>query len=109
MQLPGIGEHVPGLPPYSLSVNHNTASILPANQHSDISGSQTIAHSSPCPISDSVSAPANQCSSYSIASVNQEQSNNQNTRELNTSPQYNLNTDFQRSGPEHTDLSYDAH
>ena len=55
MELSGVGEQVPGLPPYLPLANQNTVPILTANQHS---GSQTIAHSSPCPTSDCVSTPA---------------------------------------------------
>ena len=102
MELSGVGEQVPGLPPYLPLANQNTVPILTANQHS---GSQTIAHSSPCPTSDCVSTPANQSSSNIIASASHEQSNVQNIPEI-TNPRRNLDTeDFQRRTPERTDLS----
>lgn len=94
MDLSGLGEQVPGLPPYTPATNHNAVVAFTVNQNSATSECLSRVHSSPYPANNSMSHSANPCSAYSIASSSQEPSDNsQNRSETDTGYCRNVNTD----------------
>ena len=106
--LSGMGEQVPGLPPYTPATNHDTAVVFPADQNSAIPECISRAHPSPYPANNCVSHSANPCSAHSIASFSQEPFNNtQNTS--GTDYCRNINSDNTERNLEHLETSRGIH
>ena len=93
MDLSGLGEQVPGLPPYTPATNHNAAVAFTVDQNSATSECLSRVHSSPYPANNSMSHSANPCSAYSIASSSHGSDNSQNRSETDTDYCRNVNTD----------------